>query len=98
MNENREMNCEEWNRRRMEDWQNRQEELRLQRVEAERQRAEEEKKSAALFGKLAAASLAYAVTYTVCLYKNTMGLFVLLWIVATIFYINYVLRIFPWRL
>lgn len=94
MNENREMNCEEWNRHRMEAWQSREEELRLQRVEAERQRAEEEKKSAALFGKLAAASLLYAVIYTVCLYKNTMGLFVLLWIGAAIFYINYVLRIF----
>lgn len=94
MNEIQEMNCEEWNRRRQEEWQNRQEELRLQRVEAERQREAEEKKSAALFGKLAAASLAYAVIYTVCLYKNTTGLFVLFWIGATIFYINYVLRMF----
>lgn len=92
--ENQEMSCEEWNRRRQEQLFLQQEEFRRRQEEEKRRQEEQEARGAAVFGKLGAASLVYAVIYTVCVYKNTMGLFTLLWLGATIVYVNYALRIF----
>lgn len=66
-----------------------------------RQRQEEEerekKKGAFVFGKLGVASLAYTLIYTICLYKNTMGIAVMFWVAACIGYVYAVFRIFGIR-
>lgn len=43
------------------------------------------------FRQLAPVSLLYALVYTVCLYKNTSGIAVLFWVIATMGYAVYVL-------
>ena len=66
-----------------------------------RERQEEEerekKKGASVFGKLGAASLVYTLIYTICLYKNTMGIAVVLWVAACIGYAYTVFRMFGIR-
>lgn len=64
--------------------------VRQQQEQEER----EKKKGASVFGKLGAASLLYTLFYTICLYKNTMGIVVLLWVAACIGYVYTVQKIF----
>ena len=52
----------------------------------------QQQKENAGFLKLAPASLIYALIYTVCIYKNMTGAAVLLWVVATIGYICYIVK------
>lgn len=80
MDENLTMSFEEQQRRRQS-----QEQLREQ---------QDRQQGAAIFGKLAAASLIYAVIYTVCLYKNDAGIAAALWVFATIGYAHAVFRMF----
>lgn len=62
----------------------------MQGMEMDEQRQNSLKSN--FFRKLAPASLLYALIYTVCLYKNTSGIAVLFWIMATIGYAVYVIR------
>ena len=55
-------------------------------------REQEKKENAGIFKKIAPASLIYALLYTVCIYKNMTGAAVLLWVVATIGYICYIVK------
>lgn len=66
-----------------------------QQVHERREEAErEKKKGAAVFGRLGAASLVYTLIYTICLYKNTMGIAVVVWVAACIGYVYTVLQMF----
>ncbi len=60
----------------------------------EQQREQERQKGAAVFGKLAAASLVYTVIYTFCMYQNSSGITAPVWILATLGYANVVFRMF----
>ena len=60
-----------------------------QRSLQEEKRCEESRMNAWIFGKLALPSLFYALVYTFCVYKNTTGITVPLWIAATIGYACY---------
>ena len=58
-----------------------------------RQKQEQDKRqSAAVFGRLAAASAIYALIYTICLYRNSAGITSPIWAAATIGYVWSVLR------
>lgn len=49
---------------------------------------------AKIFGKLAGASLLYALVYTGCLFENVMGLASVLWVAASVWYVRFVFRMF----
>lgn len=66
---------------------NRQEQMQLERKAAD-------EKGEAVFGRLGPASLLYALIYTVCLYKNTDGIAVVVWVLATLGFVYAVFGIF----
>ena len=52
---------------------------------AEQQKMEmERRKAGEVFGGLAVMSLLYTIVYTICLYKNTMGITMPIWVAASI--------------
>lgn len=55
---------------------------------------QERRKGAAVFAKLGMASFVYTVLYTVCLYKNTMGVATVFWVMALIGYAGVVFHMF----
>ena len=55
---------------------------------------EENQEGAKIFGKLAGASLLYALVYTGCLFENVMGLASVLWVAASVWYVRFVFRMF----
>lgn len=62
---------------------------------AEQQKMEmERRKAGEVFGGLAVMSLLYTIVYTICLYKNTMGITMPIWVAASICYANMVLKAF----
>ncbi len=63
-------------------------------MEINRKKEAEEKKGAALFGKLALASLIYTLVYTFCIYKNTSGVTMPLWVGTAVGYVCYTLKLF----
>lgn len=65
-----------------------------QQMAAQQRQETERRKAGEVFGGLAVMSLIYALVYTLCLYKNTMGITVPVWVFATICYANMVLRAF----
>lgn len=108
MDRNFQMSYEEQEQRRMQEQMRAYEEQEKRRKEQmlvygqqmrERQEEEEreKKKGAFVFGKLGVASLVYTLIYTICLYKNTMGIAVLFWVLACIGYVYAVFRIFGVR-
>lgn len=70
------------------------EQQRRRQEQLQEQQAKERQRGAAIFEKLAAASAIYSIIYTVCLYKNTAGITVLLWVLATIGYAHVTFRMF----
>ena len=50
---------------------------------------EENQEGAKIFGKLAGASLLYALVYTGCLFENVMGLASVLWVAASVWYVRF---------
>lgn len=63
-----------------------------QKAQWQERKKQQQKENAGIFKKLAPASLIYALIYTVCIYKNMTGAAVLLWVVATIGYICYIVK------
>lgn len=63
-----------------------------QKAQWQERKKQQQKENAEIFKKLAPASLIYALIYTVCIYKNMTGAAVLLWVVATIGYICYIVK------
>ena len=55
---------------------------------------EENQEGAKIFGKLAGASLLYALVYTGCMFENVMGLASVLWVAASVWYVRFVFRMF----
>ena len=55
---------------------------------------EENQEGAKIFGKLAGASLLYALVYTGCLFENVMGLASVLWVASSVWYVRFVFRMF----
>ena len=55
---------------------------------------EENQEGAKIFGKLAGASLLYALVYTGCLFENVMGLASVLWVASSVWYVGFVFRMF----
>ena len=55
---------------------------------------EENQEGAKIFGKLAGASLLYALVYTGCLFENVMGLASVLWVAVSVWYVRFVFRMF----
>ena len=51
---------------------------------------EENQEGAKIFGKLAGASLLYALVYTGCLFENVMGLASVLWVASSVWYVRFV--------
>ena len=49
---------------------------------------EENQEGAKIFGKLAGASLLYALVYTGCLFENVMGLASVLWVASSVWYVR----------
>lgn len=58
---------------------------------------QEKKRSASIFRKLAPASLAYALLYTFCVYKNPGGITIPVWVAASIAYAAYAVGLFGKR-
>lgn len=94
MDENLTMSFEEKQRKRQEQQLVYGEELRQRQEQLRLQQEQDRQRGAAVFGKLAAASLIYAVIYTVCCYKNDAGIAVTLWVLATIGYAHAVFGMF----
>lgn len=63
-----------------------------QKAQWQERKKQQQRENAGIFKKLAPASLIYALIYTVCIYKNMTGAAVLLWVVATIGYICYIVK------
>ena len=63
-----------------------------QKAQWQERKKQQQKENAGIFKKLAPTSLIYALIYTVCIYKNMTGAAVLLWVVATIGYICYIVK------
>lgn len=94
MDENLMMSFEEQQRKRQEQMLVYGQEIRERQEQIRKQQEQERQRGAAVFGRLAAASLLYTILYTFCMYKNMSGITAPVWVLATIGYVHVVFWMF----